>query len=58
MLIDVDTGVGDCIALLYAPCHPEIELAGITTQIHDDGGTLEMRGNISLSRRQMWQEIL
>lgn len=47
MLIDVDTGVGDSIALLYALCHPEIELAGITTQIHDDGGTLEMRGNIS-----------
>ena len=31
MLIDVDTGVDDSIALLYALNHPEVEIVGITT---------------------------
>ena len=31
MLIDVDTGVDDSIALLYALNHPEDEIVGITT---------------------------
>ena len=31
MLIDVDTGVDDSIALLYALNHPEGEIVGITT---------------------------
>lgn len=31
MLIDVDTGVDDSIALLYALFHPQVEVVGITT---------------------------
>lgn len=31
MLIDVDTGIDDSIALLYALNHPEVEVLGITT---------------------------
>lgn len=31
ILVDVDTGVDDSIALLYALFHPEVEIVGITT---------------------------
>ncbi len=31
MILDVDTGIDDAIALSYALCHPDIDLLGITT---------------------------
>lgn len=31
MILDVDTGIDDTLALLYAVAHPQIELVGVTT---------------------------
>ena len=51
VVLDVDTGIDDALALLYAVAHPDVELCGVTTVVGNVPADVAARSSAAVLAR-------